>query len=73
MLQRTFDAQPVEPLDPALIQLMLELSRAPDAVAPAAAVRDATSPPGRTRKPLSHFFAVRWPRRTVQAASPAAD
>ena len=57
LLHRTFDAQPAEPLDPAIIQLMLELSRAPDA-----ARADATVASALHRKTPLRAFAARLRR-----------
>lgn len=59
LLQLTFTTQTERPLDPSMIQLMLELSHAPDA----APQHDKAPPPDVGRKPLFRFlFAGRFRR-----------
>lgn len=61
LLQATFEAQGATPLDPSIIQLMLELAHAPDAALP-----DQKSPPQSPRKPLLlHFLTGRFRRKPI--------
>jgi len=62
LLQATFETQGATPLDPSIIQLMLELAHTPDAALP-----DRKSPPPSARKPqLLHFLTGRFRRKPIR-------
>jgi len=59
LLQATFETRGEGPLDPSMIQLMLELAHAPDAALPAE-----NFPPPSVAKPRFHrFFTGRFRRK----------
>lgn len=62
LLQATFETQGATPLDPSIIQLMLELAHAPDAPH-----LDEKSPPPSAPKPqLLHFLTGRFRRKPIR-------